>query len=146
MKKSGCCQFLLMFSGFLLSINCYPQGTSIEKWSGTLKLEGRKKESVTFQVKISDEWPYILGMTYADTLFEFNQQRFEEEALIFTWAPGNSDATCHLKKQGENEYKGQCRIKDSENIKVMQIILLEKITPALDNEGERLIVDTHKIN
>lgn len=136
MKKSGCCQLLVMFSGFLFSINCYPLGTNIEDWSGKLKLEGRKKESVTFQVKFTDEGPYILGMTYADTLFEFNQQRFEEETLIFTWTPGNSDATCDLQKQGENDYKGECRIKDSEKIIEMQIILLEKITPAQDHEGE----------
>ena len=61
-------------------------------------------------------------MTYVDTPFKFKKQRFEEETLIFYWTPGANDANCHLKKQREGNYKGECQLKGSDKKIEMQIL------------------------
>ena len=121
MKITRVHQAFAMLLGMLFAVNCYAQESTVEEWSGTLKREGKQKESVTFYVKISDEGPFIMKMIYADTPFEFKLQEFKDDTLTFYWTPGDDDVKCELKREGDDKYVGKCLTEDSDNKIEMRI-------------------------
>jgi len=100
--------------GLLIVINSSAQESELKEWSGTLKREGKQKESITFNVKISGEGAFITKMIYADTPFKIKRQKFKGDTLSFYWTPGNDDVRCDLKETG-NKYEGECLTEESDN-------------------------------
>jgi len=135
MKTPGRYYFLLMASCFLFANAGFSQEAVIEEWPGTLKREGKQKESVTFQVRISDNGPFILGMTYADTPFEFKKQEHKKNSTKFDWTPGENDASCRLRKGKSGVFEGECELENSTKKIKMQIMPQGKKALAADPEA-----------
>lgn len=122
--------------GVLFAVNCYAQESKAEEWLGTLMREGKPNESITLNVKITDEGPFISEMIYADTSFEFKQQEFKGDTLTFSWAPGDKDVECSLKMKDDNKYAGKCSAEDSDNTIEMWIKPDKKESELSGNEAQ----------
>ena len=129
-----------MLLGMLFADNCYAQESKIEEWPGTLKRDGKQKESVIFLVKISDKGPFIMKMIYADTPFEFKQQEIKGDTLTFYWTPGDDDVKCELKREGDDKYVGTCLTEDSDNKIEMRIKQSKQASKVTNNKEQ----DNHK--
>ncbi len=92
-----------------------------EEWPGTLKRQGKQRENITLVVEISDDGPVIKKMIYAGTPFEFKAQESTEAGLTFTWAPGDKDVKCALKKKNHDKYAGECQAEGSGSVIRMNI-------------------------
>jgi hypothetical protein len=98
----------------------WSRASMAEEWPGTLKRQGKQQESITLVVEDSDDGPVIKKMIYAGTYFEFKTQEFTETGLSLTWAPGDKDVKCTLKKT-DDKYAGECQAEGSGSVICMKI-------------------------
>ena len=115
MEMTRVLQVFAILVGVLFAVNCFAQESRTEEWPGTLKRKGKQKESITLNVKITDEGSFITEMIYAGTSFEFKRQEFKDDTLVFSWTPGDKDVECSLKMKGDDKYVGKCLAEDSDN-------------------------------
>lgn len=136
-------QLFATLLGLLFVINCPAQESELEEWTGTLKRGGKQKETITFNVKLSDEGAFITNMIYADTPFKIKQQEFKSDRLSFYWTPGNDDVRCELREQG-SKYVGECLTEDSDNRIEMRINPGKEFFKASNSEAKDKRADKTK--
>ena len=103
---------------------------------GTIDLPKERPESIQFKVQNEGEDFIILSMKYRGNIFEIKNFARQHDTLIFTWEPGEVEATCTLRKNEEQGYFGACQFPDSETSIGLTLFPLvsQEITAGSDEE------------
>lgn len=77
-------------------------------WTGTVTPPNGEVIEVTYEVHTMNDTLHIRIATPQFGSFDFKDIVVKDDALLFSWTPGNDFLTCDLKRRDDGSYEGEC--------------------------------------